>query len=62
MEFRVYNRLGQLVFETKDWTKKWDGKIKGIVQTTGVYAWILSFTNHDTGEKVFMKGTTLLIR
>jgi gliding motility-associated-like protein len=60
--FRVYNRLGQLVFETKDWTRKWDGKIKGEMQQTGVYAWILTYTHHDTGEKVFMKGTTVLIR
>ena len=28
LEFRVYNRWGQLVFETKDWTKKmgWNNK------------------------------------
>jgi gliding motility-associated-like protein len=60
--FRVYNRFGQLVFETKDWTRKWDGKINGMQQPTGVYAWLLSYTHHDTGEKVFQKGTTLLIR
>jgi gliding motility-associated-like protein len=60
--FRVYNRFGQLVFETKDWTRKWDGKINGVMQQTGVYAWILTYTHHDTGEKVFLKGTTVLIR
>ncbi len=62
LEFKVYNRVGQLVFATKDWTKKWDGKINGVLQDTGLYAWLLSFTHHDTGEKVFMKGTTLLLR
>jgi gliding motility-associated-like protein len=60
--FRVYNRVGQLVFETRDWTRKWDGSVKGTLQHTGVYAWILSFTHRDTGEKIFMKGTTVLIR
>ncbi len=60
--FRVYNRLGQLVFETRDWTRKWDGRINGVLQQTGVYTWLLTYTHHDTGEKVFMKGTTLLIR
>jgi gliding motility-associated-like protein len=60
--FRVYNRFGQLVFETKDWTRKWDGKVKGVLQQTGVYAWILTYTHHDTGQKVFMKGTTVLIK
>ena len=62
LEFKIYNRLGQLVFSTKDWTQKWDGKINGVLQDTGVYAWLLSFTQHDTKEKVFLKGTTLLLR
>jgi hypothetical protein len=54
--------MGQIVFETKDWTRKWDGRVNGLPQQTGVYAWILTYTDHDTGKKVFMKGTTLLIR
>ncbi len=28
LDFKVYNRLGQLVFESHDWTQKWDGTIK----------------------------------
>jgi gliding motility-associated-like protein len=62
LEFRVYNRFGQLVFESRDWTKKWDGRLNGEQQPTGVYAWFLRFTHHDTGKKIFMKGTTVLIR
>jgi gliding motility-associated-like protein len=62
LEFRVYNRFGQLVFQTKDWTRKWDGRINGQAQSTGVYAWLLSFTHRDTKQKIFMKGTTVLIR
>ncbi|MFZ1312337.1 MAG: gliding motility-associated C-terminal domain-containing protein, partial [Chitinophagaceae bacterium] len=62
LQFSVYNRMGQLVFHTKDWTKKWDGRINGILQDTGVYAWLLSYTHNSTGEKVLQKGTTLLIR
>ncbi|HVX49922.1 MAG TPA: gliding motility-associated C-terminal domain-containing protein [Chitinophagaceae bacterium] len=62
LEFRVYNRWGQQVFETTDWTRKWDGNINGIPQASGVYAWYLSYTNTDTGLKYFQKGTTVLIR
>jgi len=62
LEFRVFNRYGQLVFETKDWTKKWDGTINGKKQPTGVYVWMLQYTNSDTGKKYFLKGTTVLIR
>ncbi len=62
LDFRVYNRYGQLVFETRDWTTKWDGKINGIPQPTGSYVWILQYTDRDTGQKHFMKGASLLIR
>lgn len=62
LEFRVYNRYGQLVFETKDWTKKWDGTIAGKPQPTGTYVWMLEYINRDTGKKYAFKGTTVLIR
>jgi len=62
LEFRIYNRYGQLVFETKDWNKKWDGSINGKLQDTGTYVWMLSYTDKETGKKYFRKGTTVLIR
>jgi len=62
LEFSVYNRLGQRVFHTTDWTKKWDGTINGNPQDTGVYVWMLKYTNRDTGKRIFQKGSTILIR
>lgn len=62
LEFKVFNRMGQEVFTTKDWTHKWDGTFKGQPQPTGVYVWFLSYTSTDTGVRHFTKGTTVLIR
>jgi len=62
LTFRVFNRWGQLVFHTTSWLNKWDGTINGTPQPTGVYAWLLEFTNPDSGKKIEMKGTTTLIR
>jgi gliding motility-associated-like protein len=62
LEFKVYNRWGQLVFASRNWEDKWDGKINGIPQAPGVFVWFLRYTNRDTGQKVFQKGTTTLIR
>jgi gliding motility-associated-like protein len=62
LNFRVFNRWGQLVFATTNWLQKWDGTVNAVPQAAGVYVWILQFTNHDTGKKVEMKGTTMLIR
>lgn len=60
--FRVYNRVGQQLFETRDWTNKWDGTYKGSPQDPGTYVWILNYTNIDTGKRLELKGTTVLIR
>jgi gliding motility-associated-like protein len=60
--FKVYNRYGNIVFATTDWTRKWDGKINGILQPTGTYVWYLTYTDRDTKKQVLQKGTTVLIR
>ena len=62
LSFKVYNRWGQLVFETNDWMKRWDGKFKGIEQGSGVYAWTLQYKDRDTNEQFSLNGTTMLIR
>ena len=61
LTFRVYNRNGLKVFETKDWTRKWDGTISGIKQPSAVYIWMLDYID-ASGKKVFQRGTATLIR
>ncbi|MEO8173956.1 MAG: gliding motility-associated C-terminal domain-containing protein [Sediminibacterium sp.] len=60
--FRVFNRYGQLIYESKDWTKKWDGRVNSLPQASGTYVWTLDYVNRDNGQKVSLKGTTVLIR
>ena len=62
LEFKVYNRFGQLVFATTDWTIKWDGTVNGQKQDPGTYVWMLQYTDGKTGKKVAQKGTVVLIR
>ncbi|HET9747166.1 MAG TPA: gliding motility-associated C-terminal domain-containing protein [Chitinophagaceae bacterium] len=59
--FRVYNRAGQMVFETRDWNRKWNGMIDNARQGTGVYVWILEYTD-PAKKRISLKGTTALIR
>jgi gliding motility-associated-like protein len=61
LHFRIYNRNGQLVFETTDWSRKWDGRIGGMEQPTGVYVWLLDY-NDPSGKRISLKGTSALIR
>jgi len=59
--FRVYNRWGQLVFQTKEPGKGWDGTIAGKKQDTGTYAWMVQGEDY-TGKVLTKKGTAVLIR
>ncbi|HVZ98183.1 MAG TPA: gliding motility-associated C-terminal domain-containing protein, partial [Chitinophagaceae bacterium] len=61
LTFKVYNRFGQLMFQTHDWTQKWDGLVRGEPQPMGVYVWVLQYTD-EKNKKVFLKGFTTLIR
>lgn len=60
--FKVYDRWGKLVYQTSDWKIGWDGTRRGELQPAGVYAWQLSFVDHNTKELRQMKGTSVLIR
>jgi gliding motility-associated-like protein len=62
LEFKVYNRWGQLVFSSSNWLSKWDGTIGGHPAPADTYVWMLHYVDRDTGKKVFQKGTSLLVR
>ena len=59
--FSVYNRWGELIFTTADMSKGWDGTIKGKMQNSGTFIWIVSAVDYD-GKKLQLKGTTTIIR
>ena len=62
LNFKVYNRYGQVIYESTDWQKKWDGRVKGELQPSGTYVWTLDYTHKDTGQTFHLKGTSVLIR
>jgi gliding motility-associated-like protein len=59
--FRIFNRYGELMFETNQWLKGWDGTFKGKPQPNGTFVWMVGGTDKDF-KKVEMKGTVNLIR
>lgn len=59
--FRIFNRWGQLVFETQQEGAAWDGRINGQLQGTHVYAWTASAIDY-LGQPYFAKGLVTLIR
>jgi gliding motility-associated-like protein len=61
LDWRIYNRWGQLVFQSSDIYKGWDGYFKGKLQPMDVYAYTIDavLTN---GEKIRKTGDITLIR
>jgi gliding motility-associated-like protein len=53
----IYNRWGQLIFETANPTDGWDGKDS----PAGVYGWVISYSNH-TGKVFKMRGSVTLLK
>jgi gliding motility-associated-like protein len=62
IDFKVYNRYGQIVFQSNHGNLKWDGKYKSFEQPEGTYIWTLQFIISTTGKKTTQKGKVLLIR
>jgi len=59
--FRVFDRYGKVVFETREWMKGWDGMVQGKKATTGTYVWTVKGVDTN-GRTVELKGTVLLLQ
>ncbi len=59
--FRVYNRWGQLLFESRNDKPGWNGTFKGIQQQTQTVVWMIEGIGVD-GNIHNRKGTTVLLR
>lgn len=58
---QIYNKWGQLVFNSNDIFQKWDGTFKGKKMPNGSYVWMLTYVNRK-GRKFYEQGTVMLIR
>jgi len=61
MDFRIYNRWGQMVFRSQNINSGWDGYYLSRLQPMDVYAYFLE-VEFSTGEKVSRKGDITLLR
>jgi gliding motility-associated-like protein len=59
--FQVYNRWGNLVFQTTNPVNGWDGVYKGTRLETNAFVWVCSY-QFDGEEKRVKRGTVVVIR
>lgn len=61
VEFKIYDRWGEKLFEGDNINSRWDGTYKGQDQPQGVYMFYCLYTGFD-GRKYSTKGTITLLR
>jgi gliding motility-associated-like protein len=61
MNFRIFNRWGQLVFQSTDPSQGWDGYYQGRLQPMDVYGYTLEVEMYS-GDKYTKKGDITLLR
>lgn len=61
LSFRVYNRWGQLLYETHTPQQGWDGRFMGKVQGSQVVVWVAEGIGVD-GKRYLRKGTSVCVR
>ncbi|PSJ77851.1 PKD domain-containing protein [Sphingobacteriales bacterium UPWRP_1] len=60
-QFKIYNRWGNLLFESDETDDGWDGTRNGEVQPIGVYVWYAVYTD-ESGAQTTTQGNVTLIR
>jgi gliding motility-associated-like protein len=61
IHFWVFNRWGQLMFETTDPKQRWDGRFQGKPQPLENYVWIAEGETYS-GKIIRKRGQTILVR
>ncbi|MCB0525634.1 MAG: gliding motility-associated C-terminal domain-containing protein [Lewinellaceae bacterium] len=62
VRFRVYDRWGELVFESKGVDDCWDGTFRGKSMENGVYIWVAQIFSDKSQSREILKGSVTLIR
>ena len=59
--FRIYNRSGQMVFQTSNISEGWDGRVSGNVQESDAYYWTVEYVTKKA-ETFKTSGSVLLLK
>lgn len=60
-EMSIFDRYGQLLFQTNDMLQGWDGSAQGQALKAGMYVYQIRFKQLD-GTTEYKKGTVMLVR
>lgn len=58
----VFNRWGEMIWESHDPTSGWDGTYAGTLCQDGIYTWVISFGDLYTDARYMDRGHLTIIR
>ena len=58
----IYNRWGEMIWESRDPSIGWDGTHNGRLVQEGVYMWRMEFGNEVNDDREIVMGHVNLIR
>jgi gliding motility-associated-like protein len=58
---QVYNRWGQIIFESTEKTFTWDGYVNGSQAADGTYFYLLSYISESANERIEYRGSLTLL-
>lgn len=61
-ELIIYNRWGDILWETHDMSAKWDGTFDGQPVQDGVYIWTMIIDTKETGELKMITGHVTVLK
>jgi len=61
LQFSVFNRYGERVFNSSPTLSRWNGYWKGMLQPEGQYIWMLTYADKQSGKTITRRGTVLLV-
>jgi gliding motility-associated-like protein len=62
-QMQIFDRWGEVIFQSDDIQSGWDGTYRGQDQELGSYIWVIRFRKgSESGEEVTLKGTVTLLR
>ena len=60
--FRIFDRTGDLVFETFDLQVGWDGRMRNMEMANGVYVYVIEADCPQLNQRIILSGDVTLIR
>lgn len=61
-KLQIFNRWGEVIFESKDLQIGWDGTYNGIPSPEGIYTWRIEFKHSKNDEKEIIHGHLNLMK